>query len=262
MSFHKQHIEDSFQRYFLQNALMPKKFILMNFSPSELKLYSKDRNHEAINSYINRLKIIPKNKSVVYVMNEYSGLNKGFIADKSIIFTSNKKSDNIGAEIIYIPLLNRVDFCIKAKPISKRKYLYSFVGQICNQIRKDILEIKYDKSFVSTNEMDSLSFNKLLANSIFSLAPRGINASSYRICEALRNESIPVYVSDEFILPENFEEYGIIIKKEDISRIPEILMSYSDADLDLFMQKGREYYNKMFTYEGLSNWIIDKLNNM
>lgn len=102
---------------------------------------------------------------------------------------------------------------------------------------------------------------KIIYESMFTLCYRGYGANSFRIAESLQYGSIPVYISDEFILPEwvEFEKFGILITHESQYKIDEILQSVPLENLIEKQDYLQDAYEKYFSYEANLKHIIRTL---
>lgn len=141
---------------------------------------------------------------------------------------------------------------------TERKWLANFVGSPTHPIREHIrkLESNHDY-FISFDRMEIEPYCKIMHESIFTLCPRGYGANSFRTCEALQYGSIPVYISDEFILPEwTNNDPIVIIQEEDAHRIDEILDGISNEEVLKMQSQLKEYYEENYTYEGVMKNII------
>lgn len=144
----------------------------------------------------------------------------------------------------------------------QRDIFCNFMGSMTHQIRKDMLPvIKSAGYFVSTDHMPIDQYCQKLARSVFTLAPRGYGATSFRICEALQYGSIPVYISDEFIIPHNhnFNDYGVLIEASEVSRVHEILSQIPESEVRRKQEAGKKIYNEKFSFEGCKRLILDNL---
>lgn len=147
---------------------------------------------------------------------------------------------------------------------NKRDIFVSFIGSLTHSIRNEMIR-KADKitgSYISTEHHDVDKFCNVLSRSIFSLCPRGYGKTSFRICEALEQGSIPVYISDEFIFPEgieSFKEYGVVIHRDELETIDLILKSYTAEEIKYMQEAGRQVYKELYTFEGLRKWIIQHI---
>ena len=136
----------------------------------------------------------------------------------------------------------------------ERKYIATFTGKRTHRIRNEMFSIRHPGYFISDKKHSLEEFCKIIAQSIFTLCPRGYGRSSFRIAEAVQFGSIPVYISDEFILPPDFESYGVLIK--DPKQIVETLSSISAEEITKKRIALAEAYEKYFTYESVKKHIL------
>jgi len=119
---------------------------------------------------------------------------------------------------------------------------------------------KYIIKEAKMNNMSYPHFIQTMRNSTFSLCPRGYGQTSYRICEALQNDSIPVYIYDDPMIPFfdvlDFETYGILIHERDIPMLDEVLSSKTPEDIENYRQNGKKVYQQYFSYRGCYNSIL------
>lgn len=132
--------------------------------------------------------------------------------------------------------------------------LFNFIGRNTHPIRKEILKLK--GGIVSDRPMKMRDFCTVLSRSVYTLCPRGYGPTSFRIMEALEQNSIPVYVSDKFIIPHAlpFSEYGVLIRPDQVKDIPSILR---DTDPTKF----KNPFQTHFTYEACQQIILNQLNS-
>lgn len=146
---------------------------------------------------------------------------------------------------------------------AERTILGSFVGRLTHPIRNKMVKQLSDNSlyYIKTKPVSTVDYLKIMAQSVFTLCPRGFGQSSFRICEALQYGSIPVYISDEFIIPHNsyFNEYGVIIEANKVSQIHEILSGIDEKEVLRKQEAGRRIYNERFSFQGCKNLILDNL---
>lgn len=146
-----------------------------------------------------------------------------------------------------------------------RDIFCNFIGRITHGYRRQMLHALKGRAeyAVNTNVLPIEEYCKILSKSVFTLCPRGFGQSSFRIAEALQYGSIPVYVSDEFVIPHNqdFNEYGVLIHANDISRIPEILSQISSEEIKRKQEIIPKIYNERFSYNGCKQLILDNLNS-
>jgi hypothetical protein len=144
-----------------------------------------------------------------------------------------------------------------------KKYKACFVGSITDPVREEMVQVLKGKEgyFISTHPMGELEYHQVLAESIFCLAPRGFGLPSFRSFEGMIHGAIPVYISDKFMSPFNlnWNEFGVLIEKDSISVIDEVLNSFTDYEIELKRKRISELNETHFNYEGCKNYIIDCL---
>lgn len=145
----------------------------------------------------------------------------------------------------------------------QKKVFCSFAGGITHPMRAALFGMFTGKEGYKM-EREILSIGKycdLMNQSIFALCPRGYGKTSFRICEALQFGAIPVYISDEFIIPghKDFNEYGVLIHSDQINEIDDILKSISVDQIVSKQEAGKRVYEEMFTFEGCKKLILDNL---
>lgn len=163
-------------------------------------------------------------------------------------------SKNIG---VSIPLL------CKPHPYNftgGKKIFANFVGSRTHPIR-NYADKLHDTSgyYISFTNHDIESYCRIMHESMFTLCFRGYGLNSFRIAEAIQYGSIPVYISDEFVLPYdvNFEYYGVLIHEKDAHRIDEILQSIEPYEVVKMQERLKEIYDTYYTYEGNLKKIIN-----
>lgn len=140
--------------------------------------------------------------------------------------------------------------------------LVFFAGGDTHPIRKQMLRHcppEWDVSI--TNNMSYDEYRIRMERATFVLCPRGFGPTSFRICEAIQSGSIPVYISDEFVIPGNmpFEKYGVLVKDSELPNLKEILMAEVDNQRQLMNKIVAISRLDMFTYEGCRKLILDNL---
>lgn len=184
---------------------------------------------------------------------------------KTIIFSmgGNKKDKNI----IPIPLI-----CSPIPKIKKdKKNQISFVGSLTHPLRNMIYQqyVK-DENFVfhvknwelKSEKIHIDRFINVTSESKYTLCPRGYGATSFRLYESMQLDSVPVYVFDKPWLPWTDEidwsKLSILIDSNNISKIKEKIMN---SDYESMIKYKNEIFDDYFTYDGVYNNIIKKLNN-
>lgn len=135
----------------------------------------------------------------------------------------------------------------------KRRYLYNFIGNLTHPIREDLVKLTYNPgALIRTTKHTIQAFCSVLMQSTFTLCPRGFGPTSFRIQESLQYGSIPVYTSDEFVIPHNipFEDYGVLIEPGDVKNLHKILTSIPAKEITRRQEAIPHIYQTYFTYEG------------
>lgn len=135
-------------------------------------------------------------------------------------------------------------------------YTANFIGRMTHPIRVQMAQgyfgHKVNDNFITDQHYDLQGYCAKIAQSTFTLCPRGFGPTSFRIQEALQYGSIPVYISDEFVIPHNipFDEYGVLIEARDAYSVREILSSLPEEEIRQKQQTIPYIYKQYFTYEG------------
>lgn len=145
----------------------------------------------------------------------------------------------------------------------ERNIFASFVGRLTHPIREKMMNVLAGQCgyLTSNNILSTQEYCEIMAKSIFTLCPRGYGQTSFRICEALQYGSIPVYISDNFLIPnnDNFEDYGVLIKSEDVENINSILSTITPAEMTRKWQNGKKIYNEKFSFQGCKDVILSQI---
>lgn len=140
----------------------------------------------------------------------------------------------------------------------ERNLFANFIGKRTHPIREQVFNLKGKDYFISDQNTPIDAYTYIMASSVFTLCPRGYGKTSFRIAEALEQGSIPVYISDEFLEPMDFERYGVKINPgEDIDKRLREVESWQILHKQ---NKGKEVYEKYFSFEGAYNQVINYLN--
>lgn len=144
----------------------------------------------------------------------------------------------------------------------ERNILANFIGGETHPIRKEIFKLKGQPNlYISQNKHSLESFCHILSTSIFTLCPRGYGATSFRICEAMQYGSIPVYISDKFIVPHNlnFMQYGVFVPAKGITNLESVLNEMSKDEIESKQGLLKTVYANYFTFEANKKLIEDDL---
>jgi len=146
-----------------------------------------------------------------------------------------------------------------------RDILCSFVGVIRgrHKVREKMQQLLKGNGFLISERLTYNKFTDIMERSIFSLCPRGYGKTSFRICESLQHQSIPIYIYDTPWIPFkdvfDFNEIGILIHESDINKIPDIIKNKTSEDIKGYVKNGKEVYEKYFSFDGLCQQIIENL---
>ncbi len=143
----------------------------------------------------------------------------------------------------------------------RRDIFASFAGSMTHPIRKKIVQLYRHRYLINTAHLKIEKYCEQMARSVFSLAPRGYGQSSFRICEALQFGSIPVYISDHWIVPGflDFNEYGVLVHHDEVRILDKILKGFSPEQIKSKQEAGREIYKRIYTFDGCMSLILQNL---
>lgn len=209
------------------------------FSANHLK------QHPLYKSYPNRCFIwCTEDKPLDYLPGLYTSLpNRFFKPNKHKAFT-----------YCQIPTSN-----ISVSERVNKDIFYNFVGGITSDIRHRLISVNHGSDTLvkerlnfnhgnPASDFDKKFFAEILQRSYFTLCPRGVGASSYRIFEAMRFGSVPVFISDELVLPDgpDWSKCSVRIPEREIYSIRKILENQTEA---LQMGERAKYYYDLYFSE-------------
>tara|TARA_A100001515_G_scaffold144994_1_gene151201 strand:+ start:89 stop:958 length:870 start_codon:yes stop_codon:yes gene_type:complete len=159
-----------------------------------------------------------------------------------------------------IPFYDEKDRDIKASFVGS--YTHPIRGEMARHAPKEYaIYMQPQWSEVVTADQFSL-FEELSARSKFVLCPRGYAATSVRMYETFQYGAIPVYISDDFILPwEDEIDWSKLVVKVTVDQLPEleqILDSYSEEKWKDMVSYGESVYQKYFFLDSVVSIIQDK----
>jgi len=137
----------------------------------------------------------------------------------------------------------------------------NFMGAVNHQVRKDLLPVaKKAGYFVSIKPIPIQEFCFYLSRSVFTLCPRGYGVTSFRLMEAIQYGSIPVYISDQPMIPHNKGfDYGVLIDPKDVSNIDRILKRLTPEEIEYKQMLLPMVYKDLFTYEACKKAVLDNI---
>jgi hypothetical protein len=173
---------------------------------------------------------------------------------------------------ISMPLLRRYTIVQNVKePIllpHERKYNIVFKGGITSEVRGylPVLMNGIDR-IVLTDHPDmnetfhSYDFEELLRNSVFGLAPRGLGVHSFRFVETLAAGSIPIVISDDWVLPFPeiicWDTVVVRVLESQILDIPDIITRIGPQQRLWMQRQGLRIYRQY-----LSSWRVATLTTL
>ena len=138
-----------------------------------------------------------------------------------------------------------------------KKYPVSFVGNLDTHAIRHELYQRYS-NIVHFAQTDN--WKDIMEQSYFSFAPRGFGPTSFRLFEAIRLGSVPIYFwEDDLLLPFqeliSWEKFSIVLSVTDVNLVIDLMMK---ADYEQ-MQESLNKVQPFFTMEYTCSYIFDKL---
>lgn len=167
------------------------------------------------------------------------------------------------------PFVKEMSGCLTVE----KKYLLSFIGRNCHPVRNKILGLAFRRGDVliedssntfdvwkknTSEEQKRKHFAEILAQSKFSLCPRGAIANSIRLFESLQVGVAPIIVADSFLFPKgpDWRKFSIIIKEKDIDQLEKIVSSY-EANYAEMGALAKQCYENYFSEAAYFNYIVN-----
>ena len=205
---------------------------------------------------------LPKEIPLFTVVQHDDGI--AFTTPSNLITFAMGGTGSIPVPMIYDNLVLFDDYKTNIKNI-----FCSFVGSNthhCREKMMNIMETKTDVLIICntwTNVIEEdrkLLFLNITSKSRFTLCPRGYGKTSFRMYEALRLNSIPVYIYDDLWLPYqeilDWSKLAVLVHIDDMDQLYDRLKNITDEQIDVML----DYYagvEKYFTYDGLCEYIIN-----
>lgn len=190
------------------------------------------------------------------------------IMQKIIVFSSttkymNKQKINI---LPYFINVNGLGNNSKKEQILYFKGTYNTLDQL-QPIREDmynILKNTKNSKIILMNDQSKVTRNdyiKMMNTSKYILCPFGHEDSSFRLYEAIKSKSIPIYIYDinpslPFTDVINWKKVCIFVKSDNIKTIPHIIKQINEKDYKKYIEYGQKIFNKFFTLDGCSRHIM------
>jgi len=148
----------------------------------------------------------------------------------------------------------------------------SFVGSMTHPLRNSLLSKVHNKPGVLVQAFEWKEkvpdeqvdlFKQITQRSIFSLCPRGYGATSYRMYESIQLGAIPVYVSDNHLLPWsdelNWEEFSIIVKSNQIDSVLQMSLGLTSKKVKEMQTKLDTLWKKYFSIEATCENVLKRV---
>ena len=264
--------EAYFYNYFISNKIKSD----YTYIPIQWTNYFVQQNYgkniEKLKLFIEK-NLSPKNKYFTVV--QYDGgplleLENCLIFNMGGMFSTKLP---ISSKSIPLPLIYEFNF---SDNYLEKEYLASYLGRPTHKIRTIIeKKLKNEKSFYIEN-LDSMNskietinlekYENLIKSSHFFLCPRGYGPASFRLYESIELGTIPVYISDEFVLPFqdeiNWKKFSVIIKKSKIGKLPKILSSILESqNYEDMLRELSNVKDNYFNFESTAKYIHKKIKN-
>lgn len=213
--------------------------------------YGQDKNAIAqLQAFIDSLDKSKKYWSVIQyddsILNDVSGLD--------ILRFEMSKNNGIPIPLMCEPHPYKFD--------TPKKYFASFIGSRTHPVRNELEKFKGKAGwYISFDPHPIEDYCRVIHESLFSICPRGYGFSSFRVLESLQLGAIPVYLSDEWVLPNGltFYDFGCLIHNDKVGELDKILGYLDDEQIQYKQRQLKRIYLEHYTYEGCLINIIDNL---
>ena len=260
-------------------------------------------HHKPIDEFIHQCQFLTRGKHILFASGDYGQRAQSvyeshhpgraypqiypWLDDKFILIALESTAD-LGPSDIAIPpyqlSFNRMNLPVNRKlaPGAHNNLLYSFCGVLSYQqlssshVRgtNGLIRISGhgDDWFIGDPDRAYALFGRelgqsssIFSRSIFTLCPAGFGRWTFRWIEALLHGSIPIILSDGYILPfQNYIDWKkcvIILPENSIDAIDEFLREIPIGKV-MAMQQAIEKYHYHFTREGCLSILATKLEHM
>lgn len=193
--------------------------------------------------------------------------------DDGIVFSS--KPTNLitfgmgGLGDVPIPLTYDDNLSFDKYKNKEKTVFCSFVGSLTHPCRKQMVEALTNKPdiFIVTDdwtnqikEEKQTLYLQVMGKSRFTLAPRGYGKTSFRLYEALRMGSIPIYIYDDMWLPYqdiiDWSKMAVLVHTDELASLYGRLLKIGDDEEAAYL----EYYKNhshLFSYDGICEYILN-----
>lgn len=159
-----------------------------------------------------------------------------------------------------------------------RKYLACFIGSITHPMRQHMIDAiplgQRHRYYISTEKHTIEQFCEVMNDSVFALCPRGYGKTSFRICEALQYLTVPIYISDDFIVPGKLQlwqtETFIPMFSGDAGwmdmflaeSLDDMFKSHVKEPFVSLIDRCSDIYFRWYTYDALKTRILEWLKHL
>lgn len=158
--------------------------------------------------------------------------------------------------------------------------LFSFLGDVRGiPVREVLARIAHPRAVIRDTGTDPANadglpaasyehfhrqFAAVMANSAFTLCPRGAGTSTFRLFETMKAGRVPVILSDGWVPPEGpaWETFSIVVPERDAARVPEILESreHEAARMGrLAREQWESWFSERASFHRIVEWCLSIL---
>ena len=256
------YLEEYFYDFYIKNKVKFDEIGVTLIPIFWTSVYITGTNRHLIQPYLNAL---PNDKRYFTVSQHDDAVIEQLPKD-TLVFAAGGNSGGTPIPLICSPIPNNL------LPSNQKDIFCSFIGSITHPIRRDLYNIlnNDDNYFIKVKgwsdkvpENDMNTFFDITSRSKFTLCPRGYGAQSFRFYETIQLNSVPVYIYDEPWLPFsdkiNWEDFCVLIDRNNISNIKSILEDIDDIKYNNMLAKGKEVYESYFTLQKTCDEIYNIL---
>ncbi|KAG0495812.1 hypothetical protein HPP92_000503 [Vanilla planifolia] len=131
---------------------------------------------------------------------------------------------------------------VGGRPWNQRSMLAFFAGNLHGELRSVLLKIWEDKDpdmkiygpSTFRAARTKMSYAQYMKRSKYCICPRGYEANSPRLVEAIFFECVPVIIADDYVPPFfellKWEKFSVVVMEKDVAKLKEILESISESE--------------------------------
>lgn len=159
-----------------------------------------------------------------------------------LVFAAGSCAKGERVRNVVLPLLKDAPKMVTTEKTRK----VSFVGRLdTHPVREELKALYGDKwDFLSNKE----NWAEIVQQSVFSLCPRGVGHTSYRLAEVIHSESIPIYVwDDQLLLPWlhtiPWHDMAIIIHRSEIHDLEKRVDEFDVEKAMVLLRKYKSWFD-------------------